>query len=146
MAATRFAALAVLAGLLAPAAAHAVSLDEQIKAAYAAWDAAFNKQDPKALGAFYTSDATFLPDTHEVLTGPDGVAKYFSGAFAAGFTGHHLELIKAEGDDHFAIVAGKWSAHGKDEKGAPATFGGLSTVIFEKQADGSLKIKLHTFN
>jgi ketosteroid isomerase-like protein len=35
---------------------------------------------------------------------------------------------------------------GKDDKGQPATFSGVATHIFEKQPDGSLKLKLHTFN
>ena len=63
-------------------------------------------------------------------------------------TGHKLELIEVEGDgsDELIVAAAKWSAHGKDASGAPATFGGVATHVFEKQPDGSLKLKLHTFN
>jgi ketosteroid isomerase-like protein len=42
--------------------------------------------------------------------------------------------------------AAKWSASGKNDKGEPATFSGIATRVFEKQPDGSLKLKLHTFN
>jgi ketosteroid isomerase-like protein len=45
----------------------AQSVDEQVKAAYAAWDDAFNKGDAKAVAAFYTDNATFLPATHDVV-------------------------------------------------------------------------------
>ena len=34
----------------------------------------------------------------------------------------------------------------KDASGNPATFGGVATQVFEKQPDGSLKLRLHTFN
>ena len=56
----RVAIFVLVAGLLAPVAAHAASLDEQVKAAYTAWDAAFNKSDAKAVTAFYADDAVLL--------------------------------------------------------------------------------------
>ena len=55
-----------------PSAAGAYLLDEQVRAAYSAWNAAFNKGDPEAVAAFYTGDASFLPVTHDVIQGPDG--------------------------------------------------------------------------
>jgi uncharacterized protein (TIGR02246 family) len=143
MSTVRIVALALLAGLAAPRAAEP---DEQVKAAFAAWDAAFNGRDAKAIGAFYTPDATFLPPTHEVLTGPEGVARFFDGILAQGVTDHHLELIRAEGDGRLVAAAARWTVRGKDEKGAPATFSGFGTAIFERQADGGLKLKMHSFN
>lgn len=132
----------MITGLLTPLAATAASLDEEVKAAYAAWDAAFNKSDAEAIGAFYAEDAVFLPPTHDVLTGPDGVEKFFAGLFAAGVSGHRLELIEANGDGEIAVAAAKWSAKGKDG----SSLGGVATHQFAKQADGSLKLRLHTFN
>ena len=41
-------------------------------AAYAAWDAAYNKGDAKAVAASYLPNATLLPPTHEVASGPAG--------------------------------------------------------------------------
>ena len=62
-------------------------------AAYQAWDAAFATGDAKAIAAFYTDDATFLPPTHDVIEGPAGVEKFFAGLLGNGVTGHKLELI-----------------------------------------------------
>ena len=126
--------------------AKAQSVDEQVKAAYAAWDDAFNKGDAKAVAAFYTDNATFLPATHDVVQGPDGVEKFFGGIFGMGVTGHKLELIEAQGDGNLVFGSAKWSAKGKDANGADQPWGGVATHIFEKQADGSLKLRLHTFN
>ena len=142
----RFRVLVVLTGLLVPGLASAASMEDQVKAGYAAWDAAFNKADAKAIGAMYTDDATLLPPSHEVHKGPAGAEKFFSGLFAAGVSGHKLDLIEATGDDRMVVAAAKWSANGKDASGAPAAFGGVATHVFEKQADGSLKLRLQTFN
>lgn len=126
--------------------AKAQSVDEQVKAAYAAWDDAFNKGDAKAIAAFYTDNATFLPATHDVIQGPGGVEKFFEGIFGMGVTGHKLELIEAQGEGNLVFGSAKWSANGKDANGADQPWGGVATHIFEKQADGSLKLRLHTFN
>lgn len=143
----RIAMLAVFVALGVPAAAFAASTDEQVVAAYAAWDQAFNTGDASKVAAFYTDDAVFLPPTHDVVEGPAGVEKFFAGLFGNGVTGHKLELIEVTGDDdEMVVAAAKWSAHGKDASGAPATFGGVATHVFERESDGSLKLKLHTFN
>ncbi len=137
----RNAMFALSAGLLAPMMAAAASSDEDVRAAYAVWDAAFGKSDAKAIGAMYTDDALFLPPTHDVLKGPAAVEKFFAGLFAAGVTGHKLELIEANGTPDLVVAAAKWSARGKD-----GPIGGVATHEFSRQTGGNLKLKLHTFN
>jgi uncharacterized protein (TIGR02246 family) len=137
----------VLATLIATSCtAIADPVDDQIRIAYSAWNAAFNKSDAKAVAAFYTSDASFLPATHEVIQGPDGVEKFFPSLFANGVTDHSLDLIRSTGDDKIVIAAAKWPAAGRDASGKATRFGGVATHVFERQLDGSLKLKLHTFN
>jgi uncharacterized protein (TIGR02246 family) len=139
--------LLVAALLLPPLAARADDgVEEQVRAAYAAWDEAFNRGDAAGVAAFYADDALFLPPTHEVTEGKAGVEKFFAGLFANGVTGHKLELIRAEGEPASPVGAAKWSAKGKGADGATAEVGGIATHVFERQADGSLKLKLHTFN
>jgi hypothetical protein len=57
-----------------------------VKAAYAAWDAAFNKGDAKALSAAYLPNAKLLPPTHEVASGPAAIETFFAGLHANGVT------------------------------------------------------------
>lgn len=141
------AAAALCAGaLLASPAGAADAVSDQVKAAYAAWDAAFNKGDAKAVAAFYAADAKLLPPSHDVLEGPAGAEKFFGGLFANGVSGHKLEMIDADGGDALVAAAAKWSAQGKDASGKATSFGGVATHVFEKQADGSLKLRMHTFN
>jgi uncharacterized protein (TIGR02246 family) len=117
-----------------------------VSAAYAAWDAAFNAGDAKAVSAFYAEDAIFLPATHDVINGPAGVEKFFAGLFGMGVTGHKLELVDVRADGNVVVAAAKWSATGKDKDGADQPWGGIATHVFAKQPDGSLKLQLHTFN
>ena len=117
-----------------------------VTAAYAAWDAAFNSGDAKGVCALYTDDAILLPPTHDVIKGPDGVDKFIAGILGMGAKDHKLELIEASGDDKIVYGAAKWSATGKDKDGKDQPWGGTSTAIFERQSDGSLKLKVHTFN
>jgi uncharacterized protein (TIGR02246 family) len=130
----------------ASAIARAGSPADDVKTAYAAFNAAFAKGDAKAIAAFYTEDAVFLPPDHQVYKGPAGVEKFFTALFAGGARDHKLDLIEAYGSGDLVFGAAKWSAMGKDSAGKDQPWGGLATHIFERQADGTLKIKLHTFN
>src|SRR5688500_6819160 len=101
--------------------------EDQVKAAYSAWDAAFNNADAKAVAAFYTDNSIFLPATHDVIKGPDGVEKFFGGIFGMGVTGHKLELIETQGDGNLLFGTAKWSANGKDANGADQPWAGVAT-------------------
>src|SRR3712207_2295859 len=116
-------------------------MKSDITAAYQAWDAAFNKADAKAVAAFYALDAKLLPPTHTVVIGAAEIEKFFAGLFANGVKGHTLKLIEAGGADKMVYGTANWSASDKDGK----AIGGIATHIFERQGDGSLKLKVHTF-
>jgi ketosteroid isomerase-like protein len=141
-----FVLVAALTLSLAASLSSAASPDSEVKAAYAAWDAAFKKSDAKAVAAFYADDALFLPADHKVIKGPDGVEKFFAGLFGMGAANHKLELIEAGGEGKLLYGSAKWSADGKDASGKDQPWGGVATHVFQKQPDGKLKIKLHTFN
>jgi uncharacterized protein (TIGR02246 family) len=113
-----------------------------VRAVYAAWDAAFNKGDAKAVAAFYTDDAIVLPPSQLVIKGRADVENFVSGLFEIGLTSHKAELIEVtvDGADTIAAVA-KWSVKHKGE-----SEGGLVTSIFMKQRNRTLKIKLHMFS
>jgi uncharacterized protein (TIGR02246 family) len=134
-------AVVLFASLLLSSSPFAASPEDDVKSAYSAWDAAFNKGDAKAVATFYTSDALLLPPSHDVIKGPAGVEKFFSGLFANGVTSHKLELIEAVANGDNVVGAAKWSVKLKDGSAG----GGIATHVFQKSG-GSLKLKLHTFN
>ncbi|SDK02784.1 Ketosteroid isomerase homolog [Bradyrhizobium sp. Rc2d] len=140
------ASVLVICMLTAPAISFAADAKSDVEKAYAAWDAAFNKKDAKALAADYVSTAKLLPPTHQVSSGPAEIEKFWDGLFAAGVTGHKLEVIDAGGDDKVIFASAKWSATGKDKEGKPTPLSGMAVHVFERQADGALKLRLQTFN
>ncbi|OKO83069.1 nuclear transport factor 2 family protein [Bradyrhizobium sp. AS23.2] len=140
------AAFALCLLTVAPVGSFAGDPKSDVSAAYAAFDAAYNKGDPKAVTALYLQNAKVLPPTHEVASGPAEIEKFFAGFYANGVTDHKLQLIDAGGDDKVLYGTANWSAKGKDKDGKPANFSGIATHVFERQADGSLKLRLHTFN
>ncbi len=132
--------------IVAPVGSFAADPKSDVTAAYAAWDAAFNKGDAKTVAAAYAPNAKLLPPTHEVASGPAEIEKFWAGMFANGVTDHKLQVIDAGGDDKVVYGTANWSAKGKDKDGKPANFSGIATHVFERQADNSLKLRLHTFN
>jgi ketosteroid isomerase-like protein len=119
---------------------------DEITAAYAAWDSAFNKADSKAVAAAYVSNAKVLPPTHQVISGPEEIENFFAELFSGGFTDHKLTIIDAGGDEKVVYSTAKWTADGRGSDGSRQSVGGLAAHVFERQADGSLKLRLHTFN
>ena len=131
---------------LTPSAAPTGPAADRVVSAYGAWNAAFNEGDATAVAAFYTDDAVLLPASHDIVNGPAEIGKFFAGLFANHVTGHALQPFKIIEAGDTLIAASKWSANGRDDKGNPTTFGGVATHVFQKQADKSYKLKLHTFN
>jgi uncharacterized protein (TIGR02246 family) len=121
-------------------------LRDQVDVAYQAWNAAFNSGDPKAVAAAYLEDAKLLPPTHAVLSGPAEVEQFFAGIFANCITGHALKIIEVGGDGNIVFAAANWNAMATGAEGKVQAIGGIATHIFERQSDGGLKLKLHTFN
>ncbi len=144
---TKIALILLLSGAsLIFSSARAATLEQQVEAAYAAWDAAFDKGDAKTIATFYTDDAILLPATHDVIEGPAAIEQFFTGVPASGAKGHMLEPIRVTETGNAVISAARWLATGTDKTGATVPFSGLATNVFEKQPDGSLKLNLHIFN
>jgi uncharacterized protein (TIGR02246 family) len=131
-----FAAIAALAG---PA-------EDRVTSSFNAFNSAFNKGDAKAVAAMYAPDAVVLPASHDIISSPADIEKFFAGMFSSHVTNHALQPFKVIEVGDTMIVASKWSANGQDDKGNKTTFGGLATHVFQKQPDNSYKLKLHTFN
>jgi uncharacterized protein (TIGR02246 family) len=142
----RCAVAALAVSVLTAGTAIAQSVEDNVRSAYEAWDAAFNSGDAAAVAGAYTDDALFLPATHDVINGPDGVEGFFGSLFEMGVTGHKLDLIEAREQGDAVVAAANWSATGKDGDGNDQPWAGVATTVFERQEDGSLKLTLHTFN
>ncbi|WP_425450160.1 YybH family protein [Virgifigura deserti] len=121
-------------------------IPEDVQAAYETWNKAFTEGDARTLAETYLPDAKLLPPTHTVLLGPAEIEEFFAGLFANGVTDQNLEIIEPGGDGRIVYGTANWSAQGEGNDGAAQTLGGIATHVFERQEDGSLKLRLHTFN
>jgi ketosteroid isomerase-like protein len=117
----------------------------EVKAAYAAWDAAFNQHDAKALATNYAANARVLPPTHEAANGPAEIEKFFAGVIGSGVSNHRLELLDSGNSGQLVWAAARWSAEAKGTDGSIKPVGGFATHVFERNGN-RLKLKLHTFN
>lgn len=122
------------------------ALRERVETAYAAWDAAFNRGDARAVAELYTDDATFLPATHAVVEGPASIERFFAPLLAQGVSDHRFALITLHEDANSIAAAARWTATSPNPDGTRATSSGIATHLFLKQPDGRLKLRLHTFN
>jgi uncharacterized protein (TIGR02246 family) len=114
-----------------------------VKAVYAAWDTAFNDRDAKRVAALYTHDAVLISPSHTIIKGSGAVEDFFRSLFDVGVSSHNIQLVEvvASNADMIAAVA-KWSASFNDGTSADVTV----AHVFQKQPDGTLKLKLQTFN
>jgi ketosteroid isomerase-like protein len=119
---------------------------DDVAKAYQAWNESFNKGDAVALASAYLPDAKLLPPTHSVVSGTAEIERFFASLFQSGVTSHKLDVIEAGGDGRFIYGTARWSAAGKGTDGSAQSLGGFATHVFERQDDGSLKLRLHTFN
>lgn len=116
-----------------------------VTAAYATWDAAFNKSDAKAVAA-PSAERDAAPANPRGGVGSGSDREVLGRLHANGVTNHKLEVIDAGGDDKVLCGTANLSAKGKDKDGKPANLSGIATHVFERQADNSLKLRLHTVN
>src|ERR1700752_3318941 len=84
---TQASAFALFLFTAAPVGSFAADPKSDVTAAYAAFDAAFNKGDAKTLAASYAPNAKLLPPTHQVASGTAEIEKFWVGMFANGVTG-----------------------------------------------------------
>jgi len=124
----------------------AADIKREVEKAYENWDAEFNKKNAKSVAAAYLPTAKLLPPTHQIETGEAAIEEFWTGLFANGVTGHRLDLIDASGDEKIIFSAARWSATGKDKDGRAEPLSGMAVHVFERQASGVLKLRLHTFN
>lgn len=122
------------------------SASARVNEAFTVWDDTFDKGDAAALAALYAGDAYILPPTHTPVTGKAGIIAFFQQNFANGVTGHVLTPFDIADYGDELVANSTWKATAPDGKGGTQTVGGLATHVLMQQADGSLKLRVHTFN
>ncbi len=110
------------------------------------WNQAFNNADAAALSNLYSENALLSPGNGKVLKGRAEIENLFKSFFQAGLHHHKLEIVATGGDDKTIYQIAKWAAEGANKDGAMVTYGGITTSVYEKDANGQWVTRSHVWN
>lgn len=96
--------------------------------------------------SLYTKDAVMLPPSSEILSSPAAISKYWSDLKDVGVKEYSLYLVDLKVDGNVAYATSLWEASRKVAGNDDITMDGNVSSVFEKQKDGSWKIKLQSWN
>ncbi len=119
-----------------------------IRALETAWSSALQAKDVDKFVAYYAPDAVALPPNEPIATTPADIRKGISGLMALpglSMTFHPTSVgVAKSGDVAYTYGVYDMSVTGPD--GKPVTDKGKYVTVYKKQADGSWKAAVDTFN
>lgn len=135
-------------GLMANGSAVAGGTDAKatVEALNKNWNQAFNSADSSKLASLYAENALLSPGNGQVLNGRGEIENLFKGFFEAGLHNHTLEIVTAGGDGKTLYQVAKWSANAPEKDGVKPAYGGITTSVFEKDANGKWVARSHVWN
>jgi ketosteroid isomerase-like protein len=121
---------------------------DAIRAADAAWSKVFSARDTSAAVAAVEPGGSILPPNGAIATGPEAIRKLFEGFYGmpAMTISWSPNKVEAARSGELGFSSGTYEMSYTDPKGKPATDHGKYVTIWRKQADGSWKVVLDTFN
>ncbi|HEY8354734.1 MAG TPA: SgcJ/EcaC family oxidoreductase [Methylophilaceae bacterium] len=110
------------------------------------WNQAFNSADAKALANLYAENAVLSPGNGQVLNGRAEIENLFKSFFEAGLHNHTLEIVTVGGDEKTLYQVARWGALAPEKDGVKPAYGGITTSVFEKDANGKWVARSHVWN
>ncbi len=110
------------------------------------WSSSFKQAETLRLASLYAQDAVMFPPSSEILEGRNAIENYFASLKRVGFEEYSISLIDVDLKENTAYETATWEATRIDEAGNAITMEGNITNIFERQTDGSWKIKMQSWN
>jgi len=126
--------------------ARADDIRPAMEAANALFLAAFNTPNPSAFPALYTEDAVLFFHGIPPITGPQAIKQFWESQIKLGVRDHTYDIIETGADGTYAYQVTKNTVQLVRDTGERTLIAGHSVRIFEKQSDGTWKIKVHMFN
>lgn len=141
--------LPIVAILPLPALAQTSRADDirpAMEAANTQFLAAFNTPNPPAFLPLYTADAVLFFQGAPPVTGPDAIKQFWESRIKLGIRDHTLEIIETGADGKYAFQTSKATVQLVRENGEKTLIAGHTVRVFEKQSDGTWKVKIHMYN
>lgn len=122
--------------------------EEAIRKADAEWAKAAEAKNVDAFVAYYTDDAVVLPQNEKVTTGKENIRKSIATMMAMPGLSLTWQMTKAEvarsGDIGYSYGTYQMTFNGP--KGKPVKDTGKTLLVWKKQADGTWKCIVDTWN
>jgi len=139
--------LAVMLALLAfVLPVRADDLRAAMEAENAKWLTAYNTNTPATFSNLYAKDAVLMPSGLKPITGANEITQFWETRLKPGNKKDHtFEVISIGQDGKLAYQVNRWSVVFIKDSGDRTLLAGNSTRVFERQADGSWRIKVHIY-
>lgn len=112
----------------------------------AAFAAAYNRGDAKAVAAMYTEDAIALPPDAEMVRGRAAIERLWADAMASGIKTIAFTVIDVQSSGDLAVETGR-AVLGIQPAGQPATTqAGKYVVVWKRSANGEWRLLRDIWN
>jgi ketosteroid isomerase-like protein len=111
------------------------------------WATTLDEGKTKELMGLYTENAVVFPPSSEILNGRTEIQAYLDSLREAGFKEYSISNVNSDvKGDNTIFETAIWEATRMDAEGNVITLEGNISNVFEKQNDGSWKIKFQSWN
>lgn len=94
----------------------------------------------------YARDAVMLPPSSEILSNQEDIKRYWDNLRKIGVYDYSIYAINHDIEGNVAYATALWEAKRKVANGDVITMDGNISNVYEKQDDGSWKIRLQSWN
>ncbi|MFQ5660134.1 MAG: YybH family protein [Gammaproteobacteria bacterium] len=110
------------------------------------WGATFDAGQMPALLNMYTGNAVIIPPSSEILADPAAIQSYWGKLKSIGMSDYRIDTIDIRIDGDVAYQLALWQASLTAGDGKVIHLDGNMTNVLQRQADGSWKIQLQSWN
>lgn len=107
---------------------------------------AVNKGDAAAAAALYAEDALLMPPNSEMIKGRSAIQEFWQTSIQMGIKEVNTTVIDIQIDEDLAYRVGKYTLTIQPQNHPPVKDSGKFLDIWKRQADGSWKIQVDTWN
>ena len=138
--------LFIISVAMSAAAAGEITDSAKIDSINSSWSHALGQGSNADLVKFYTVDAVVLPPSSEILATHDAIKGYWEGLHEIGVNKYTVYDVDLKIEGNIAYQTALWEARRVTPDGNTIEFDGNLSNVFERQPDGSWKIKLQSWN
>ena len=107
---------------------------------------AINQGDASAAAALYADDAILMPPNSEMIKGRSAIQEFWHTSIQMGIKNVNTTVVDIQVSGDLAYRIGKYTLTVQPQDHPPVTDSGKFLDIWKRQADGSWKIQVDTWN